>query len=561
MTPRRERPGSLLALAWGLTLVAAVVGVYVGWRAFWFLTDDAFIAFRYVSNAVLGHGYVWNAPPFRPVEGYTSFLWVVLLQDVWLLTGIEPPEAANWISLGLGYATLALGVAMVLRMALPPAVARHRLLLLALVLAGTIGNRTFLTWLSSGLETSLFNLCLTWWFFLASAAEDRRHRLFVLLLSTSAALTALTRPDGMLVVLGTLLILARHLGGRARQGAGVYPEILGVLPLAAVPAHLLFRYHTYGEWVPNTYVAKHLGAWPESGLRYAASFLVENGFWVWALLLAGWLAVQRRAGAWRPVELLQRHFSLLVGLGVLAGHAGYYTLVIGGDHFEYRVLSHLVLLLFVSTAWLAVQLRPRAAAAILGFAVLTSLPLPWTHWALTRDLDTREQTHVLIVPLAPHLPAVVRPLVSVYDDWQRWLIIRHVGMRHQEHKVFWQLMSQTYPDRSEGEKVSDQGLPVADEVCVGVIGWALPHVAIIDRAGLNDHVVARSPFRNVSLVENTPMADGDYRKMAHDRAPPPGYVGCFRPNVVVQGREVTVLPRDPPLTEADIVACETRDWY
>ncbi|UCG61884.1 MAG: hypothetical protein JSV52_00925, partial [Candidatus Zixiibacteriota bacterium] len=66
-----------------LLLLLAGIGLYIGWRKFWFLTDDAFIAFRYVSNSILGHGYTWNAPPFRPVEGYTSFLWVILLESVW----------------------------------------------------------------------------------------------------------------------------------------------------------------------------------------------------------------------------------------------------------------------------------------------------------------------------------------------------------------------------------------------------------------------------------------------------------------------------------------------
>ena len=81
--PGRTRPYRigvvLLVLAGGAALVA-------GWQLFWFLTDDAFIAFRYVSNSQFGRGYVWNPPPFLPVEGYTSFLWVALLDGVWRLT-------------------------------------------------------------------------------------------------------------------------------------------------------------------------------------------------------------------------------------------------------------------------------------------------------------------------------------------------------------------------------------------------------------------------------------------------------------------------------------------
>ena len=92
----------------GLTTLLSAVGLYFGWRLFWFLTDDAYIAFRYVSNSILGYGYVWNAPPFLPVEGYTSFLWVVILDGTWRVFGVEPPEAANWISLIFALLTLAL---------------------------------------------------------------------------------------------------------------------------------------------------------------------------------------------------------------------------------------------------------------------------------------------------------------------------------------------------------------------------------------------------------------------------------------------------------------------
>src|SRR5262245_52520872 len=63
--------------------LALSVVVLFGWRALSWLSDDAFIYFRYASNSLLGHGYVWNAPPFRPVEGYTSLLWIVLIDLVW----------------------------------------------------------------------------------------------------------------------------------------------------------------------------------------------------------------------------------------------------------------------------------------------------------------------------------------------------------------------------------------------------------------------------------------------------------------------------------------------
>ncbi|MDP6931537.1 MAG: hypothetical protein QGG40_01415, partial [Myxococcota bacterium] len=44
------------------------------------LQDDTFISLRYARNLVEGHGLVFN--PGEPVEGYTNFLWTLLLAFV-----------------------------------------------------------------------------------------------------------------------------------------------------------------------------------------------------------------------------------------------------------------------------------------------------------------------------------------------------------------------------------------------------------------------------------------------------------------------------------------------
>ena len=120
MSRRLNRQNILLAVI----LLAAGRGLYAGWRAFWFLTDDAYIAFRYVSNSRLGFGYVWNAPPFKPVEGYTSFLWVVLLDVIWRVRASPRPHSSNAVALIFAAGTLVLTAAMVMRLKLAPALAR-----------------------------------------------------------------------------------------------------------------------------------------------------------------------------------------------------------------------------------------------------------------------------------------------------------------------------------------------------------------------------------------------------------------------------------------------------
>lgn len=538
--PRRERAVLLI-----VSIVAAA-GLWHGWRLFWFLTDDAYIAFRYVSNSMLGHGYVWNPPPFAPVEGYTSFLWVVLLDLVWRIVGLEPPQSANILSLVFSCLTLMLGAVMVLRMDLSARLKPHRHMLLALVLLGVMTNRTFLAWTSSGLETSMFNFFLTSWVFCCimfvpfSAA-------WLLGVASAAALTYLTRPDGLLFVAATAGLAALALRGRWRDGVLRWRDGFALGPLVLVPLHMAWRLSRYSEWLPNTYFAKTDPGrmWMASGVRYVASFVLEYAIWIWLVALGIALLRRRLRGMSLPCA---------AAATALLAHGLYYTLVTGGDHFEFRVYSHLILLLFVSFLWLLDALGARAgrAAVALCLFVLASWPIPWTHWLATRNLQTREQTYRLKVSTAetiqralPFVPDFLLGYFRLHDRMQFWLIDRFVCMRHQEHKVFHQHLVRTLPSRDEGLRIDPADRPVLAASNVGVVGWALPHVAIIDRFGLNDRVIARNVVR------------GPYRFMAHERRPPDGYVECFSPNVRLADGVAIVEQRGTPLTADRIRECES----
>jgi arabinofuranosyltransferase len=531
-----------------LLLVLAAAGLLAGWDLFYFLTDDAYIAFRYAANAHEGRGLVWNPAPFLPVEGYTSFLWVTLMAGVWELTGIEPPDSSNWISLAFGAASLWLGYRFLMRMRLPAGWERDRLLLVAVVLLGALSNRTFLAWLSSGLETALFNFLLIWFVYEALApAPQRDTRGWVLRLSASAGLAALARPDGMLAVACAVAILLAEPRLRAHPR-----RLLFALPLAMVPAHLFWRRWFYGEWLPNTYYAKYTGIWPESGIRYAASFVLEYGIWVWLLVAGVW--IYREARALRPPLLaaLWSSRNAFAAVGLLLAHWLYYTFAIGGDHFEYRVYSHLVVLLWITAIWMLLRIRPdrRLVYGVLGFFLLVSLPIPWLHWSLTHEIRTRPDSFRLEQPLAAHFPPPLDRVVGSWDRWQQWLIEHSVCMRHQEHRIFHLRRVSVLPTRENGALISWDQRAVFAEGSVGVVGWVLPNVAIIDALGLNDRVVARLP----------PPERPQGRQMAHERKSPRAYVACFRPNVypVITERIVKIASR--PLSDDEIRACEARDW-
>jgi arabinofuranosyltransferase len=528
-----------------------LIGVFFGWRVFWFLTDDAFIAFRYVSNSQLGYGYVWNPPPFRPVEGYTSFLWVVLLDVIWRVTGREPPAVANVLSLIFAYLTLLIGSLMVMKMSLREQLARHRVVLLAFVLAWVISNRTFLAWTSSGLETALFNFCLTWWVYCCLFLKERQAG-WVFGITLSAALLALTRPDGLLFVAATAVLITFAMLPLSRTAR--LRMIPAATPLLLIPIHLIWRRVTYQAWLPNTYYAKTVSGrfWYQSGLRYLLSFILEYALWIWLIAAVVVLLLEARR-FWKTRTPPSINFVMVVVCTSVFGQVFYYTAVIGGDHFEYRVYSQLILLTAISFLWLLnrLQLGLRSTILLTSLFVICSWPIPWIHWAATHNIDGRKRTVVLRGSVAkaiqtrfPSTPNILLTYPRAFDQLQDWLIGHFVCMRHQEHKNFYLYLKETLPSREAGMQLPADGYPVHIASSVGVVSWVLPRVNIIDVLGLNDFVAARNPETTKFIV------------MAHERRPPDGYIECFAPNVDFNEDHFDVHPREIPLTADKIKSCE-----
>ncbi len=71
--PARKGPGWL-----DLAVFAPIWAVYALMvHRFWFVTDDAYISFRYSKNLARGLGLIFNVGE-PPVEGYSNFLWVLI---------------------------------------------------------------------------------------------------------------------------------------------------------------------------------------------------------------------------------------------------------------------------------------------------------------------------------------------------------------------------------------------------------------------------------------------------------------------------------------------------
>jgi arabinofuranosyltransferase len=291
--------GPRVALAALLALTALICLRYARFE----VVDDAYISLRYARNLVEGHGLVFNVG--ERVEGYTNFLWVVLLA-LPAYAAIPLPLASK--VLGTAFALLAVWATARLLPASRPSWSR---LVAPALLAG---NLTFALWAVQGLETALFTALVT-----LGVRADLRSRENSAAPWASApwyALATLARPEGAVFFAAALsyrIVAERPLDRRAWFGPPLY--------LAVVGSHFLWRLSYYGHPLPNTFYAKSglsLGLLTH-GATYVAGFFAGPNALILIFLL--------------PAALKARHDGRLRYLFWMTGAYLAAVALEGGDFF------------------------------------------------------------------------------------------------------------------------------------------------------------------------------------------------------------------------------------
>lgn len=205
-----------------------------------FTVDDAAISYAYSQSFAHGDGLV-AVPGGERVEGYSNFLWVLLVGAVVTFAG-HVMIVAKLLGLLLAVA-ITLGAAELLA-----ALRRQRSPLDALPALLCAAFLPIPYWSMSGLENPLF-LALSLW----CAVRLVREQDDATLAPWSALLAAgvaLTRPDG--------LVVAAAAGAAQLLSAQRLRALPRWLLLAATPiaAHLLWRWIYYAYPWPNTYYVK-----------------------------------------------------------------------------------------------------------------------------------------------------------------------------------------------------------------------------------------------------------------------------------------------------------------
>lgn len=338
---RDSRRSARLALA--LAFCVAMIG-HVHYVNLTF--DDVFISFRYAERFASGEGLTYN--PQERVEGYSNFLWTVLL-------ALPAALGAKGTEFGMLWSAKLLGMAFNLgTLLLLWRVASRRLDHRSGAGAGALtlylaGLAPFFVWGVAGLETALLTFLIMGAFHAfwqeSSRADTRGWGSAVWLV-----LAALTRPEP--VVLGLFFILVRALQLRSSSNAS-WRQAAIYCAVFAVPyaAFLSFRWAYYGDLLPNTYYAKlhdDVGAWAR-GLSYikdgaldlgwvglaavgAVTFVLRPKISMWGALVFGAFFLQLagvlyEGGDWMPAyRMLVPVFPALclcvLEVGVAAGKLG-----------------------------------------------------------------------------------------------------------------------------------------------------------------------------------------------------------------------------------------------
>jgi arabinofuranosyltransferase len=312
-----------LAVALGMAaplltrLGLALLMVFVSFSGMLFpswISDDAFISFRYAQNLAQGHGLVYNVG--ERVEGYTNFLWTVLAALVLRLDGdIELWTYMSGIVIGLA---IVLGSFRLARRLAGDGVAFVTALLVA-----TSQSLLIHTARGGGLETGLFTLLVLAAGASYLATREQSGLLRAALTGLLLALATLTRPEGALVC---VLVLGHWLFSNwiMKNLSSITPIICLAAYLLMVLPFFLWRYGYYGDLLPNTFYAKTGGGREQfqRGLAYAGNFAEIMGG---PMVLAGLLLFQRD---WRQALRGWPGFALL-----LVSVYSAYIVVVGGDHF------------------------------------------------------------------------------------------------------------------------------------------------------------------------------------------------------------------------------------
>ncbi|MBI5216671.1 MAG: tetratricopeptide repeat protein [Ignavibacteriae bacterium] len=317
---KKQKQQSFLSATWFkriefVGLIALLGLLYYHAKHFNFVQDDSFITFRYVKNFAEGHGLVFNIG--ERVEGYTTFLWTILLA-VPAILNFDMISTSQIIGVLFGLATLYL----MYRLSLEISTENRPIGFSLIAILFLACNSAVAYWSISGMETGMFMFLtvLSVWLYIKERKQEKKFAYapfaFVLL--------SLTRPEGMYLFGLTMMhFIAEVFLDKERNRKEEFKRLVMWGALYAIPIGLFmgWRLFYYGWLFPNTYYAKagFSKEYFNAGVDYFWQFAQMDLFWGALLVLPIALLLWKR----RSSEILYLSFLILTYTA--------YIVSVGGD--------------------------------------------------------------------------------------------------------------------------------------------------------------------------------------------------------------------------------------
>jgi hypothetical protein len=286
----------LVSISIGLLLLGILINESMS-VYFNFTQDDAYITFRYAENFINGHGLVYNIND--RVEGYTNFLWLLLI-ILGHLIGSDYIITSKIMGIFFSAVSILISYYWAQRI-----FGRRSYLpgLCGFIIGVTY---SYAYWAVAGLETLGFTMCTVATFYFYGKRS--------LLAALFVVLASLFRPEGVIVIVFLLLFdLA------SRRKFTPYSVSLLIIYVVLILPFYIFKLTYFGNILPNPFYAKTDFSFRQltNGLEYCSLFFyhyVGAGLFI----LPAIIFYKRCHPAIKSALLFLLLFSL-------------YILIIGGD--------------------------------------------------------------------------------------------------------------------------------------------------------------------------------------------------------------------------------------
>jgi arabinofuranosyltransferase len=450
------------------------------------ILDDAYIFFRYAENIFSGFGFVWNINE-PPVEGYTSFLYLVtLLTAKYLSIDLE----LFAILLGTLSSALTLYFAYLIYEFLYSKVLTHRWVNIVTIVILTL-SPAYIYWSPAGMETSFYSifLLLTMYSFLKLSdkkdidGSNKNHSALILFNGILFGLLCVLRFEAVLFFLAAFFFLIKEENSLVRIKINSIAVLFVLGFIIIFGTYFVWRWSYFGYFFPNTYYAKTGGGLQQiaGGFLYTVKALRLFYGFGWIPIFIIMFFFEKRMIKEKAVFL----FSI-AAISILT------TIFIGGDHFHLgRFVLPVLPLIFVFFP-----------PALDRFLSIKSLKLK-ANYKATIIL-------VILVLLLVYKPVYLesfKGFQNILDGRKETLVVYDEST--EKDIIEWQhafiLMGETLKQIA----AKDDYIAV---VPIGAIGY-ISKINVIDMVGLVDAVIAHEQFSPDAVHKWTPghtKGDGKY---------------------------------------------------